>query len=614
MQISDVIDTFNDQQFNQSVQDNEFKNLNKSENFNNKQKNQTFEIKSSKKTASLLLDGLDESSLLLSDTFTENDNNLDQSNISEKIKLNKRETLKIFQKNKLESLKAENEEKSSDDENNLNFSILKDEKPKLSFLESHKEPNDEDDETMVDDEPQLCGKIGKRASRFSVYGQFNVHTKNSTTNGSNEYTENIEELNESSFEESHISKTTENLFRMSSVSNQSNPQKISQAQAPNQFLIPNTEFYEEISDSIIQKNNLTKSKFQENLLNFALQGSPKHSLKNQSKIQFEKNSIFSNKNQSEIKQEALKNLNLENEIHNQIKKLEEENKMKKAFEKKVNKIETPLYRDSCDVNVLKNKSVINFFNHWKLNEDENVNNKKEKAKFKEFDQENNIQKKSISQSVNSGDFDIFDANFDSTIRESINSNSTNKSIRKLYTNIQHKQSIFNQSDSENKSSNENYIPMFNLLSDKDESYKQSANTMTLLSSPRDSIFNNQLSILSEVDQNRNSDIRFSANQKNLEKSLSNKFKKKFSVASDSKVSRTFSKLKSSDQINKSKELSLLNVINNHVQVDQQLNESSDDKNLKNRDSYIDDKSDIFDVSKVMADQSQSKFLLFYLNK
>ena len=175
------------------------------------------------------------------------------------------------------------------------------------------------------------------------------------------------------------------------------------------------------------------------------------------------------------------------------------------------KIEEIGYRDSTDINNTEQKSIINFYNHWKLQEEaagHNKNNGKiEDSKNRFYDiQKEKIFKKRLNSLISntpereSGDFDIFNADFDSSMLDS--SHQSREQRNTLH-------SISTTSRNSNFSNQKNNEGFMSLLSETNRSSQDARNSMKSWGkgsqySDRDSLFGGKMSLLSEKSRHSHS--------------------------------------------------------------------------------------------------------------
>lgn len=319
-------------------------------------------------------------------------------------------------------------------------------KSKLVYLETHQEPSEEEMDNL---EPLVCGKIGVRASRFSVYGQGKliIESLKAANPQIKSETEDIIEVDESSISHSAMSKSEDLFFRASTLSNSiykfDNYNSVSKDS-------------KKITDSGIQGQDLGVSKYQEKLLNKALQSSSKFSLdssalnpdsRNNSitisafKVNKKIDSRKSLDNPKNSPKQKISEMNPKikpvagndqecpgnkiSEVEIQANKMENRKDPNAFMKKSKQKIEEITYRDSCDNTVDVNKSIIKFYEHWKLT------TKKEnqkgvppgKTQFDSKTIKSNLKERlssliSTNKSEESNDFDIFNAKFDSSLADS----------------------------------------------------------------------------------------------------------------------------------------------------------------------------------------------------
>ena len=175
------------------------------------------------------------------------------------------------------------------------------------------------------------------------------------------------------------------------------------------------------------------------------------------------------------------------------------------------KIEEIGYRDSTDINNAEQKSIINFYNHWKLQEEaagHNKNNGKiQDSKNRFYDiQKEKIFKKRLNSLISntpgreSGDFDIFNADFDSSMQDS---NQLSRGARNTLYSIS---STSRNSNFSNQKNNEGFM---SLLSETNRSAQDARNSMKSWGkesqySERDSLFGGKMSLLSEKSRHSHS--------------------------------------------------------------------------------------------------------------
>lgn len=397
------------------------------------------------RASSMVVGALDESSILFQSKITAPSNSevvIELSKLKESLGLqskssqNRRQTLQIFEMNR-QIAKAEKqrlqEEVGSGSKNNQKAKQLIDAqnqedgedseigsaekryKPmKLGFLEMHlsnivgkegeqatqEEPGDEES-PIENKSPQICGKIGKRASRFSMYGQLPNLGLGKNSGKGEPNSERIVEVNESMTSDSRYSAVFKDNQRGSwhSDSHHSGSRL-----AHNAFSID--------EDSVHDDDKLASSKQQERLLHKALQSDSKFSLDNLGVL---KQSGFKQANYNSLvgtrfgkKAYLVPNLpiskavgeprnlkhriSIENQLSGFRPRYSRENTypakpVKQHIKKKRSEsltahspndspsnpaatgpLKLPLktsYRDSCD-NGKDHSSAVNFYEHWKL--------------------------------------------------------------------------------------------------------------------------------------------------------------------------------------------------------------------------------------------------------
>lgn len=189
------------------------------------------------------------------------------------------------------------------------------------------------------------------------------------------------------------------------------------------------------------------------------------------------------------------------------------------LKKSKQRIEEIGYRDSTDINNTDQKSIIKFYNHWKLQEEADTHQQlsgkiEEKDKrFQDFDNNsakvgekrltsedgNDEMKNKLTSLISnppsrdSGDFNIFNAEFDSSMVDSINkSKESRKTIKSL-------ESASLKSNSVNHKAN---LGFMNLLSETQKSQSDGRNSLKSWGaqtqmSDRDSLFGGKMSLLSK---------------------------------------------------------------------------------------------------------------------
>jgi hypothetical protein len=340
-------------------------------------------------------------------------------------------------------------------------------KKRLSFLEMHSSNSQHSDsdtsDTDYDDEaelPKICGKIGKRASRFSLYGQVNTLLDYQSYIKKNPKPAEILEENESETLESPRSLFAKDYLKNSTVSE-------SQLNDSSYSTIKNkTVDHLSGDETPMDDEKLARSKYQEKLLNKALQSCSKFSLDGsnvlkQSNFKQSHNAIvetgFGKKenviskdslNDSNQKTNHMNRISIENQLSGfkprqdeyQVEDLAnspipqdkiDTNQMgiinqpfnnihlpKNIFSKKgMNEV---TYRDSCDVNVEGNKSVIKFYEHWKLKNQQNDQNNPKTGFDPTSIQASSIEKTNLGKVVSShcsedsNYYDIFSPKYDSS--------------------------------------------------------------------------------------------------------------------------------------------------------------------------------------------------------
>lgn len=295
-------------------------------------------------------------------------------------------------------------------------------KKRLSFLEMHSSNNPGTDSQTSDTEtesdtnsdlPQICGKIGKRASRFSIYLGKNQIPRSPTHLKANKSPYQIEEVSESRTSVTE-SGSTRSIFgkktrRTSSCSETHLPTSgydsgVAQEQATPHCLSDD--------DGLCDSGKLARSKYQERLLNRALQSGSKYSLDMSGGLKlsnskhvghdsvvetgFAKQQNATNKSQvgfinrvsienqlsmfrpasphrsAEMRQQASPVAKIVNQGGQPVKNSPDEVGAQfqgikipsNIFSKKADHDNS--YRDSCDVNLENKRSVIKFYEHWKL--------------------------------------------------------------------------------------------------------------------------------------------------------------------------------------------------------------------------------------------------------
>ena len=358
-----------------------------------------------------------------------------------------------------------NSDNNETESSSLNSSMIPEPKKresKLSFLDSHTSNNDEPEMECEDqfESPQYCGKIGKRTSRFSVYGQENkaMDYKNYIKNNPNP--EGIMEVNESEISES--SPYPNEMFKNSSCSDNQN----------SSYYETNSS-HKNLSEDY-ENGKLRQSKYQEKMLNHALRSCSKFSLDgsgvmkkstfksgkyksvNETGFGKKKNEMDNNSNDNksnrisiEKQLSGFKPNSSNNFINSPVPKMKEmslpddpycQNNfqnikiVKNFFSKKT--MQDNSYRDSCDVNLAGTKSAIKFFEHWKLQNNEDDENEDNKTRFKNNDKSSkNNQKESklsnLMKSEESDDgnyFDIYASDIDAKSIKNSNISNRNLSI------------------------------------------------------------------------------------------------------------------------------------------------------------------------------------------
>lgn len=272
------------------------------------------------------------------------------------------------------------------------------------------------EEDIEEDAPKACGKIGKRVSRFSVYGQNQplLADKELTVEQGQSQ---ILEVNESVTSESSHSYFGRETFKHGMFSGSQNEEENGTATPLNQTKTNLSEDENPTEDEVIWK-----SKYQEKLLNNALKSCSKFSLDGSGVLRQsnfktnnhnsvvetgfgKKGNVISNpslKASSIEKSQHLNRISIENQLSGFRPREEEGNSPgvlshspipdappslakppkvpeltasslpfkniqipKNIFAKK--QIQETSYRDSCDINLESQKSVIKFYEHWKIN-------------------------------------------------------------------------------------------------------------------------------------------------------------------------------------------------------------------------------------------------------
>jgi hypothetical protein len=490
-------------------------------------------------------------------------------------------------------------------------------------LENHKsfnqesneiESEEEDSDSEEEETPKACGKIGKRASRFSIYGQTQPLIEK--TEADPEYSQ-ITEVNESVMSESPRSFFGKELFKNGMFSG-SNNEEDGNFSTPRSRSRTQTNMSED--EGLSEDELIWKSKYQEKLLNKALQSCSKFSLdgsnilKQSSFKQSNFNSVvetgFGKKEnmisgdtlnaKSQDRNSHMNRISIENQLSGfkpkDSKDIEDLSHSpvpgppgneygappvqlnssslpfknvklpKNIFSKKP--MHETQYRDSCDINLESQKSVIKFYEHWKLtNQQEKNNGESTRTVFNQKDDtpsehrasenQTNLKKLISVCSEDSNYYDIFNGCPDSNSNNNYSSsdvrssflskskaepNGSSDKIKKESPNPEDK--IFNDSKSQSsKKSNDSLFKQYssgskeskmgkNLLSELMTQTGKNSISMGGSLDNRDSIMVGNMSILSQGSHAqgwRNSAYCNSQVKRGSNFTVDNKIKKKYSM-------------------------------------------------------------------------------------
>lgn len=489
-------------------------------------------------------------------------------------------------------------------------------------MENHSSNNRSSDSQSSDTDsdtepPKFCGKIGKRASRFSIYLGRNPIGQYPNPLGLNKSPRRILEINESRTSTTETG-SARSLFakkslRTSSCSETHLPTSGNDSAVVSRQTTPNCLSDD---DGLCDSGKLARSKYQERLLNKALQSCSKFSLDMSASLKLSNSRHAGHDSVVETgfakKQNAQENpsnftnrVSIENQLSGfrptssrhsvdtgrraspvpehidqppqprpdkadpvgaQFKGIQLPNNI---FSKKAD--HDLLYRDSCDVNLEGKKSVIKFYEHWKL-----TNNKQKQAGPSTGFNEKNGQHLQISQSTtensvkaptkqkvkdsmcprDSNYFDIFESNHKSILqkkktepdKQSVETQNTNP-VKRSSTNPRTQRTqteISNQTERE-QSTESNPTTLFRLDSGTSKDFRTANNLLSEMltqsnsksrvhsllteTSNRDSLFDESINFLSKIKEpcTRNSAQYNSHLSRDSNFQVDNSVKKKFSV-------------------------------------------------------------------------------------